>query len=277
MPGIRIGSTGGIVGAIVASLVVAAAATAGTTRTSGSAGTIAFTAAYAGKATVTVTDAVANISASGPGTATVIGASTVSGTGVGNTAVQPCVPFTGTGTITAKSGGTTLRFSVQPGSQGCGDESGSVFSIVGRAKVTGGTGSMAEATGTLKLTGTYNRGAGTFSIKLKGNLTTAGTAQVTTVLRITGGKSNKLAFSTKALTARAGKVTIVMRNLSGAPHNIAIRKGATARSPILVKGKVVGKGKTSTVTATLKKGRYRYVCTVRGHEGAGMWGILTVR
>jgi plastocyanin len=68
-----------------------------------------------------------------------------------------------------------------------------------------------------------------------------------------------------------------MKNLSKVPHNVAIRAGTSAKSKLIAKGKVVRKGKTSTVRATLKKGKYRYVCTVRGHEKAGMWGILTVK
>ncbi len=60
-------------------------------------------------------------------------------------------------------------------------------------------------------------------------------------------------------------------------HNIALRKGTKATSKLLVKGKVVGKNGVSKVTATLAKGKYRFVCTVLGHEKGGMWGILTVK
>ena len=60
-------------------------------------------------------------------------------------------------------------------------------------------------------------------------------------------------------------------------HNIALRKGTTATGKLLVKGKVVGKGGVSKVTKTLAKGKYRFVCTVPGHEAGGMWGILTVK
>lgn len=260
--------------ALCATALVPAIALAGTT---GRADTIRFTATYAGKATVKVTDDVADISVNGTGTATVIGASTITGTGKGDASKQPCVPFTGTGVIKAASGGTTLSFTVVPGSQGCGDEAGKIFSVVGRAKVTGGTGAMAGSTGTLKLTGVYDRGAGTFTVKFSGSLTTAAAAQAKTTLKITAGAKNRLAFSTRRLTARAGQVTIVMKNLSATPHNVAIRAGTSAKSKLVAKGKVVRKGKTSTVKATLKKGKYRFVCTVRGHEAAGMWGILTVK
>jgi len=62
-----------------------------------------------------------------------------------------------------------------------------------------------------------------------------------------------------------------MKNLSPLQHDVAIKgKGVS------VKGKVVGKGATSTVTATLKKGTYTFYCSVDGHAAAGMKGTLTI-
>jgi len=66
--------------------------------------------------------------------------------------------------------GSKLSFTVVPGSQGCGDEQGQVFSVVGKANVTKGTGKLAKAHGLLKFTGVYDRGAGTFTVKFKGTL-----------------------------------------------------------------------------------------------------------
>jgi uncharacterized cupredoxin-like copper-binding protein len=92
-----------------------------------------------------------------------------------------------------------------------------------------------------------------------------------TRLRLTADPHGAMRFNTKRLTARAGKVTIVMTNpsSSGMPHGIAIRGHGS--------GRVVGPGGTSTVTATLKRGRYTFVCPVPGHAQAGMTGTLTVR
>ena len=70
-----------------------------------------------------VNDALANISASGSGTGTMLGASKVAGQGTGDASAQPCVPFSGPGTLTAANG-TKLVFTVASGSQGCGDEAG---------------------------------------------------------------------------------------------------------------------------------------------------------
>ena len=151
----------------VASAMVAMLASTGAAATPKK--TVAFTASYSGTAAVNVTDSLANIQANGTGTGTLLGSGKVSGAGTGDSSVQPCVPFTGPGTLTGTGG--KLGFTVLAGSTGCGDEGGQVFSIAGKAKVTSATGKLKKATGTLKFTGTYDRGAGTFTVKFKGTLT----------------------------------------------------------------------------------------------------------
>ena len=131
---------------------------------------VVFTATYSGTATTKVTDNVADISASGTGKGTPLGAGKISGVGKGDTSVQPCVPFTGPGTMTG-TGKNKLSFKVIAGSTACGDEAGQVFSISGKAAVVKGTGVLAKVRGTLKFTGTYDREAGTFAVKFKGKLT----------------------------------------------------------------------------------------------------------
>lgn len=80
----------------------------------------------------------------------------------------------------------------------------------------------------------------------------------------------QLAFVPTALTAPAGKITIVMTNKSPIQHSVAID------APGDVAGQIVNMGQTSTTTATLKAGSYTYYCTVPGHRQAGMVGTLTV-
>ena len=85
-----------------------------------------------------------------------------------------------------------------------------------------------------------------------------------------GVKGNELAFDKKALTARAGKVTIALTNSSPIPHDVAIKgAGVNAKGPT-----VIGGGR-STVTAALKPGTYTFYCTLPGHEQGGMHGTLT--
>jgi hypothetical protein len=151
----------------VAAALLVGAASAGSTS---QAKIVLFTAKYAGTATVQVNDNVADISAAGVGTGTLIKKSKIVGKGTGDSSQQPCVPFTGRGSM-ANATGTKIIFQVLPGSSGCGDEQGQVFSVVGRAKVLGGTKAFRKAKGTLKITGVYDRGAGTFSVKFTGKVT----------------------------------------------------------------------------------------------------------
>jgi plastocyanin len=103
-------------------------------------------------------------------------------------------------------------------------------------------------------------------------LVAAALAGGATTLKISADPNGALKFTKKSLTADEGKVTISMTNPAVVPHNVAIK-----RKGLNVKGKVVLKGGISTVTAVLKRGTYRFYCSVPGHEAAGMWGTLVVK
>jgi uncharacterized cupredoxin-like copper-binding protein len=64
-------------------------------------------------------------------------------------------------------------------------------------------------------------------------------------------------------------VEIVMPNPSPLQHDIALQGDG--------KGPVVGTGGTSRFSATLKPGKYEFLCTVPGHADGGMKGTLTVK
>jgi hypothetical protein len=153
--------------ALAAVAVVAAGAAAGTTK--GAVKVVPFSASYSGSATTQQTDNTVAIAANGTGTGAPIGAGKITGKGTGDSSQRPCVPFTGTGTMTGTAG-TTLTFKVTSGSNGCGDEAGEVFALVGHANVVGATGKLKKAKGTLKFTGTYNRTSGAFAVKFAGTL-----------------------------------------------------------------------------------------------------------
>ena len=100
----------------------------------------------------------------------------------------------------------------------------------------------------------------------------AGSALSATSLKLNTG-TTCCKFSTKSLSAKAGSVTITLTNKDSVGHNVAIKGGGVSK-----KGPVVAKGKTSKVTATLKKGKtYTFYCSVPGHEAAGMKGSLKVK
>jgi plastocyanin len=90
-------------------------------------------------------------------------------------------------------------------------------------------------------------------------------------LKISADPGGALKFDKSSLTAKAGKVTIVMDNPSSLPHAVEIEGNGVEEE-----GDTVEKGGVSKATATVKAGTYEYYCPVDGHRAAGMEGKLTV-
>lgn len=152
------------VAAITAVLVGAAIASGAS-----SVKTISFSAKYSGSATLKVVgEVVESISAKGTGVGVPIGRGTVTGLGKGEAKQQACNVWSGTGVLKGTKG--TITFKMVPPTQGCGDDEGNIFSLTGYALVTKATGKLAKAKGKLKVTGTFDRQAGTFSAKFAGKL-----------------------------------------------------------------------------------------------------------
>ena len=59
---------------------------------------------------------------------------------------------------------------------------------------------------------------------------------------------------------------------TGKQHGIAVKGNGVDKD-----GAVVAPGATSTITVTLKPGRYHFYCPFDGHAKAGMKGVLTVQ
>jgi plastocyanin len=91
-------------------------------------------------------------------------------------------------------------------------------------------------------------------------------------LQIDADPTGQLKFLASSATAKAGKVTIDMQNKSSVSHDIGIQGNGFQQV-----GKIVSNGGTSTVSASLKPGKYTFYCSVPGHEAAGMKGTLTVK
>jgi len=92
-------------------------------------------------------------------------------------------------------------------------------------------------------------------------------------LSLSANSEGQLAYSTKSLSAKAGKVTIAFSNSAPLAHNL------TVESP---SGSVAGatptfQGGSKTLSLNLKPGTYKFYCTVPGHRQAGMEGTLTVK
>ena len=89
------------------------------------------------------------------------------------------------------------------------------------------------------------------------------TAQTATTIKVTA-KDFKFVLSKRS--ARHGKVTFKLTNKGPSKHDFKIAGKKT---------KLLGKGKTASLTVTLKKGKkYTYICTVPGHAQLGMKGTF---
>ena len=90
-------------------------------------------------------------------------------------------------------------------------------------------------------------------------------------VKLTADPGGGLKFDKTSLSAKAGKVTVVMDNPSQTPHAVEVEgKGVEKATKTLTGG-------TAKVTVDLKAGKYEFYCPVDGHKAAGMKGTLTVQ
>ena len=90
-------------------------------------------------------------------------------------------------------------------------------------------------------------------------------------LSLSADPSGALKFNKKVLSTKSGAVTINMSNPSSVPHGIAVEGNGVDKD-----GQTVTSGGTSTVSVTLKPGKYTFYCPVDSHKQQGMQGTLTV-
>ena len=80
----------------------------------------------------------------------------------------------------------------------------------------------------------------------------------------------EFAFDTTSDIVKAGKVTITVKNTGNTVHNLVF-------TTIKLKTPFIQPGKSFKLVATLKPGRYAYVCTLPRHAENGMQGVLVVK
>jgi DNA-binding NarL/FixJ family response regulator/plastocyanin len=93
-------------------------------------------------------------------------------------------------------------------------------------------------------------------------------------LSLRASASGALKYNKKTLHAKPGTATITLTNPSGSGlrHGVEVEgKGIEKRS------KIIGPGKTSRVTVTLKAGTYEFYCPVDDHKNSGMKGTIVVK
>jgi plastocyanin len=92
-------------------------------------------------------------------------------------------------------------------------------------------------------------------------------------VKVSADPSGQLKFTTSQLTAKAGSDSFDFTNDAPISHNFTIESSGgqqVAATPTF-------SGGSKSVTATLKPGTYKFLCTVPGHAAAGMEGTLTVK
>jgi uncharacterized cupredoxin-like copper-binding protein len=89
-----------------------------------------------------------------------------------------------------------------------------------------------------------------------------------TTVTVTLGKPSEFKITLSKKTIVKGVTTFKVTNKGGISHDFKI---AGKRTPSLKTGKA------ATLKATLKAGKYPFLCTLPGHAAAGMKGTLTVK
>lgn len=143
----------------------------------------------------------------------------------------------------------------------CGSSSSSSSTTAASTAATSSTTATAATTTATTATTATGTTTGTSTAKAAGGATK---------LVVEADPNGQIAFVQKTLSAKAGKITLELKNASPVPHNLAV-EGASGVS------NTVSDGKTADLTVTLKPGTYTYYCTVPGHRQAGMTGTLTVK
>jgi len=122
--------------------------------------------------------------------------------------------------------------------------------------------------------GSDNSSSSSAPAKVKSTATQAkanNAAGNSSTLSLSADPSGALKFNKKVLSTKSGAVTINMSNPSSVPHGIAVEGNGVDKD-----GQTVTSGGTSTVSATLKPGKYTFYCPVDSHKQQGMEGTLTV-
>lgn len=111
----------------------------------------------------------------------------------------------------------------------------------------------------------------------------AGLAAVTAAVLTpiaTGGKRAGRSVPTVAISGKEYSFTPSSISVSHGTVTFRLSNRGTIGHDLNVDGKttpVINPGKTATITVSLKKGTYTFICTVPGHAKLGMKGTLKVK
>jgi uncharacterized cupredoxin-like copper-binding protein len=102
---------------------------------------------------------------------------------------------------------------------------------------------------------------------MQGVLTITGTTPApkpTTTVKVS---EREFKISLLPKRVKHGVIKFVVKNTGKIPHNFVIHGRQT---------RVLSPGKSASIVVALKKGKYTYLCSIKGHAAAGMKGVLVV-
>jgi len=99
--------------------------------------------------------------------------------------------------------------------------------------------------------------------------------------RTIGLKLDEYRILPKRVSAPAGQLRLIIRNIGVLTHNVAVEtipKVGSDDPPVqIVRTETVHPNQRAEVSFTIKPGTYRLVCTIANHDDLGQTGTLYVR
>jgi plastocyanin len=99
--------------------------------------------------------------------------------------------------------------------------------------------------------------------------------------RTIGMRLDEYRVMPQAVSAPAGRLRLIIRNLGIYPHNVAVETipaiGSDEPVEEITRTATVHAGQRAEVRFSIKPGTYRLVCTIGNHDDLGQAGTLVVR
>jgi mono/diheme cytochrome c family protein len=123
-------------------------------------------------------------------------------------------------------------------------------------------------------------GLGSAAATTVGHASSPSPRKAVVTVDVTAGKPTEFSFTLAKKSLPAGTVVFKVTNRGKVAHTFKVcrspSKSAAANSCSGKVTKLLARGASATLTVTLKKGSYEYLCTVPGHAAAGMKGTIRV-